>query len=68
MRKTKAQKQQEAYVEKLIGQALTGNPVSVLDLGKIFVKAETLVAAGGDEQAIKDALKVFVESLAAKVA
>jgi hypothetical protein len=67
-RKTKAQKQHEAYVEKLIGRALVGNPVSVLDLGKIFVKAESLVAELRGEEEIAESLKAFVKSLAVKVA
>lgn len=67
-RKSKAEKQAEAFVEKLVGRALVGNPISVLDIGKVFVKAEALVAEGKDEQSIADALLAFVQSLAAKVA
>ncbi len=67
-RKTKAQKQAEEYVEMLVGRALNGNPISVLDIGKVFKKAEALVAQGGEVSAIEDSLLAFVQTLVVKVA
>jgi len=62
-RKTKAQKLHEAYVHKLVGQALVGNVIDVFDITKVFSVAEALVAKGGDEQAIKDSLQTYVQSI-----
>jgi hypothetical protein len=65
-RKTKAQKQAEAYVKKLVGNALYRNPINIFDISKVFKLAETLVAKGDDEPTIAAALKVYVESISKK--
>lgn len=62
-RKTKAEKAREAYVHKLISRALVGSVIDVFDISKVSAKAEELVAAGGDEQAIADSLLAYVVSI-----
>jgi hypothetical protein len=62
-RKTKAQKQAEDHIEKLVGRALVGNQVDIMDINKVFNVAEGLVASGLEDALIAVQLQSFVQSI-----
>lgn len=60
-RKTKQEKLAEARIERIVGQALVGNPINVFDIAKVYAVARENAALPETELAAKVGL--FVQSL-----
>ena len=64
-RRTKAQIQREKTVDRIAQNAVYRIPINIMDCGKVYKKAESLLDQEFDELTAQESLRTYVETLRA---
>jgi hypothetical protein len=61
--KSKADKLNDAKIEKLYSESCSGVQIPMMDIGKVFAAGRQAIAAGADDAGITAAIVAVVESI-----
>jgi hypothetical protein len=62
-KQTKAEKEIDRRIERAYYETCKGIQISVLDINKVFVEGRKAIAAGADDEALRRAVRAFVETI-----